>query len=482
MTRQRHLHDETEGTSVEWRAVLGSLQVEMSNGGDYESFVADTNGRRNDSGEVVVEVRNGFVKEWIQSRMMGQLRRTVESVYGAGTNVILQTADGQGTDSLSGTGMDGDHQTWGAANRDRYRRAVAKENAFRYPLYVGREMSLDNFLTSSSNRVAYDACRAVVESPGEAYNPLFIVAETGFGKSHLCNAVTVGLRAKGRNVIFMPGKRFLDDFVDAARVSKVQDLSDRYRAADVLVLDGIEKLLTKPGTQTFFLDILDYLLSNGSQVVVSANSSHPLSDLLPEIISRLSGGLEVRIDQPDVELKTRAIASFAEDRNLNLMPDALSYLVSRVQSDMRALLGGVARIASELDLSADIDRSTPVSVSPAMAADAAKDLLVAPSPRLATGDEVMQAVSETFGPSVEVLMRAGRGNLATTTARDAAVFLLREETALTIKETGLFLGGRARSTIVESLKRYEARRDAEPSLLQTEAAARQLLHSRRGRG
>ena len=79
-------------------------------------------------------------------------------------------------------------------------------------------------------------------------------------------------------------------------------------------------------------------------------------------------------------------------------------------------------------------------------------------------------------------MRAGRGNLATTTARDAAVFLLREETALTIKETGLFLGGRARSTIVESLKRYEARRDAEPSLLQTEAAARQLLHSRRRRG
>lgn len=481
MRRQRYLHDETEGTSAEWRAVLGSLQVEMSNGGDYESFVADTKGIRSESGEVIVEVRNGFVKEWIRSRLMGQLRRTVESVYGAGTKVVLQTADGPGMDSLSGTGLDGDHNTWGAADRDRHHRAVARDNALRYPLYSGREMSLDNFYTSGSNRVAYDASRAVVESPGVAYNPLFIVSETGLGKSHLCNAVTMAFRANGKNVVFLPAKTFVEEFIGAARESKVQELSDRYRGADVLVIDGIERLVTRDGTQTFFLDILEHLLTNGSQVVASANASYPIGDLSPEIISRLSGGLEVRIEKPDVELKTRAIVAFAEERNLNLMPDAIDHLVSRVRSDFRGLLGGVARVSLSFNLPVAADPASPVSVSPALAAEAARDLLVAPSPRLGTPDEVMRAVSEAFGPSVEVLKRGGRGNRSISTARDAAVFLLREESALTLEETGQFLGGRSHSTISESLKRYEARRSAEPSLMQTEAAARRLLRSKRAR-
>ena len=482
MRRQRYLHDETEGTSVEWRAVLGSLQVEMSNGGDYESFVADTKGTRNDSGDVIVEVRNGFVKEWIRSRLMGQLRRTVESVYGPGTKVILETAEGPGLDSLSGSGMDGDYRAWGAADQDRHRRVVAKGNALHYPLHHGREMTLDNFLTSSSNRVAHEACREVVNSKGTAYNPLFIVSDTGLGKTHLCNAVTRGLRANGKNVVFMPAGRFLDEYIDATRESKVQELSDRYRGADALVVDGIEKLVTKSGTQTFFLDTMEYLLANGALVVASANAAHPIGELSPEIISRLSGGLEVRIDKPDLELKTRAIASFAEQVNLNLMPEALDYLVSRAESDIRALLGGVARVAASVKLSGKIDPAATVQVSPAMAAEAARDRLVAPSPRLAMPDDVIRAVSEAFGPAAESLKRGGRGNQGLSTARDAAVYLLREESGLSLKETGLFLGGRAHSTIVEALKRYEARRDAEPSLMQTEAAARRLLRSKRGRG
>ena len=482
MRRQRYLHDETDGTSVEWRAVLGSLQVEMSNGGDYESFVADTKGTRSDSGDVVVEVRNGFVKEWIRSRLMGQLRRTVESVYGSGTKVVLQTAEGPGLDSLSGSGMDGDYRSWGAADQDRHRRSVAKENALRYPLHLGGEMTLDNFLTSSSNRVAHEACRAIVESSGVVYNPLFIVAETGLGKTHLCNAITSALRANGKNVVLVTAWRFTDEYVDAARESKVREMSDRYRGADVLVIDGIEKMLTKPGTQVFFLDVLDYLLANGSQVVVSANSAHPIGELSPEIISRLSGGLEVRIESPDVELKTRAIASFAGQHNLDLMPDALDYLVKRAESDIRMLLGGITRVAESIKLSGNVPPGTTVQVSPAMAADASRNRLVAPSPRLSTSDEVMRAVSEAFGPPVEVLMRGGRGNRAVSTARDAAVFLLREKSGLTIGETGMFLGGRNHSTIVEALKRYGERRESEPSLMQTEAAARRLLSSKRRGG
>ena len=479
MKRNRDKHHEEDIDYGKWRTVLGSLQVEMSNGGDFQAYLADAVGFEDEDGTVIVEVRNGFVKEWVRSRMMGKLRRTVETVYGDGTKVKLDTPSGPGIEALHGTGLSADHHEWSAADQARHRTKLANENAMLYPAL--RNLSLDEFLTSKTNQVAYEACLNIIDSPGESYNPLFIVAETGLGKTHLCNGLARAMRAKGANVIVLTAETFLNDFVDASLDSKIPQLRDRYRAVDALVVDGIEKLVGKQSTQMFFLDILEHHISHESQVVVSGNSSHPLSQLSPEIISRLSGGLEVRIGQPDTELNSHLIAQYAKQKNVHLLPEAIEYLAARAGADIRGLFGSVARLAAEATFSAG-QGAGPVQVTRAVAEEAALDRLVAPSPKLATPDDVLHAISESFGVALEALKRRGRGKLDLITARDAVAYLLREEAGMTTTAIGDFLGGRSHSTIIEAQKRYEKRRDAEPPLLQTEAEARRLLAAKRRRG
>ena len=244
-----------------------------------------------------------------------------------------------------------------------------------------------------------------------------------------------------------------------------------------MVVDGIEKLVGKDGTQAFFLDILEHHLAQGSQVVASANSAHPLGELSPEIISRLSGGLEVRIEHPDTELNSQVIAQFAKQRNLNLLPEAIEYLASRAGADVRALFGSVARVAAETRFHV-AGGSEPVQVSRAMAEEAARDRLVAPSPKLAGPDDVLRAIGDAFGTSPDALKRSGRKNAVVTAARDAAAYLLREESGMTTTAAGVFLGGRSHSTIIEAQKRHEQKRDSDPALLQTEAEARRLLRAK----
>ena len=479
MKRNRDKHDEEDNDHGKWRTVLGSLQVEMSNGGDFQTYLADADGTQDEDGTLIVEVRNVFVKEWIRSRMMGKLRRAVEIVYGNGTKVKLDTPTGPGIEELRGTGLADDHQEWSAADQARHRAKLARQNAMLYPA-LGN-MSLDGFLTSKTNQVAYDACINILDSPGESYNPLFIVAETGLGKTHLCNGLARAMRAKGANVITLTAETFLNEYVDASLDSKIPQLRDRFRDADALVVDGVEKLVGKQSTQTFFLDILDHHIAHGTQVVVSGNSSHPLSQLSPEIISRLSGGLEVRIGQPDTELNSHLIAQYAKQKKVNLLPEAIEYLASRAGADIRGLLGSVARVAAEVTFNPDRGPGPP-QVTRAMAAEVAGDRLVAPSPRLATPDDVLRAVSEAFGVSLQALTQRGRGKLHLTTARDAAIFLLREEAGMTSKSIGDLFSGRSHSTILDAQRRYEKRRDAEPPLMQTEAEARRLLGAKRQRG
>ena len=479
MSSHRELTYDDEGANTEWRAVLGSLQVQMCNGGDYETYLADSRGTLDSDGVVVVEVRNGFVKEWIRSRVLGQLKRTVEGVYGSGVKVRLATSEGQGIASLRAIGLAGDHSEWSASDQLRHRVKLARQYAAVYP--INGKMTLDAFLTSPANRSAWDAGCQVVESPGGVYNPLFFVSDTGLGKTHLCNAVAAALRAEGKIVAVLAGGRFLEDFVEAAQNSGASKLRDTYRAADALIVDGIEKLVGKGKTQVFFLDILEHHLTNGSQVVVSANSGHPVESLSPEILSRLSGGLQIRIGAPDVELNTRIVERYAEKSGIALLPDAVEYLATQLQSDVRSLVGSVARVAASVRLMPESERSGDglVQVSGAMAAEAARDRLTAPAPRLATPEDVLRGVSEVFGVAVEALKQRARGRLALSTARDAVAYLLREECGYTSTETGVLLGGRSHSSIIEALKRYELRRDSDSSLRQSEIAVRQLLAKNR---
>lgn len=476
--------NDENGTSNKWRDVLASLQVQMCDGSDYRAYLADSYAafdRTGDSGGATlnVAVRNGFVREWVRSRLAGRLRRTVAQVYGDDVEVQLTTFDAPFDDGLRGSGLDGGYWSWSDTDRARHQRGVARDLDRRYPLR--RNMTFDAFVASASNQGAHDACRSIVERPGDHYNPLTIVADTGLGKSHLCHATAHALRQRGFAVIILAAERFMNEYVAATREARVSELSERYRAADALVIDGIEKLISRTGTQTFLLNLLEHHLSENHQVVVAANAGYPIHDLDPELVSRLAGGLEQRIAPPDDALKRQVLEQYAAKRNLRLMPDAIAGLAQVFVNDLRELVGGIHRIAMSVRPAPDARAGEPVAVSRRAALDAARNRLTAPAPSLATPDRVLAAVSEAFAVAEHALTQPGRANAAITAARDALAYLLRERCGMTSEAVGDLLGRRSHSTILDATRRHEQRRDDDAALMQTEQEARRLIDSRRRR-
>ena len=457
-----------------WRTVLGMVEVQIDNQADFNAYLVDTTATSLHEGVLRITVRNGFVAAWIRQRVMPSIRRFATQVFGRDIKIEIDIASYVSSDVLMREGLAGGHSEWANFRWNRHRAAMARDNARIFP--GDRSCTFERFEASESNRRALNAAKSVTESPGIAFNPLTIASETGQGKTHLLNAMANEMRAAQMNVICVSGEAFVDGFVRASKNGNVAALRDRYRDLDALLLDGVERLIGKEKTQSFFLELVEHLLSNRKQVATTFNTAYPMNELQDEITSRLAGGLEVRIERPDYELVRSVILSYAKERGLRpLASDALDYLREVTVRNVREIIGGISRVNADTKLGYVSEASSVASISRSTFEGAWRDRIIEPDPGLSSPDAVLDAVAEVVGIDPDALRRPGRGNVRVSTARDLAVYMLREKSGLTSTMTGELMGGRQHSTILAALNRYSDRRKREPQLIDTEHRVEQLL-------
>ena len=447
----------------QWRAVLGMVEVQIDNRADFDVYLADSTATSWVDGVLRVEVKNGFVAAWIRQRVMRSMRRFATQVFGRDVKIELDTMAYAASDVLVREGLAGDYSEWADVRLSRHRESIARDNARYFP--VVPNCTFDRFAISTSNAQALNAARSVVENPGAEFNPLTITSDTGQGKTHLVNAIASEMRRKNMNVICLTGEEFVDGFVKSSQSGRVAAVRDRYRDVDALLVDGIERFIGKAGSQLFFVNVLEHLLSNRKQVVLSFNSAYPISELGDEILSRLAGGLEIPIDPPDFALKRTLLSHYAAERKLTLAGEALDFLSQRAVRNVREVIGGIARVDAHMRLSG---AAPAAGVSLAVAVEAVRDRISAPLPELVAPESVIDAVATVFKIDSEQLRRRGRGSRSLTAARDVAAYMLREKSGLTSSETGTLLGGRPHSTVVAALNRYSERRKTDQQLIEAE--------------
>ena len=463
-----------------WRVVLGMVEVQIDNQADFNAYLADSAATSLIDGVLRVSVKNGFVAAWIRQRVMRSMRRFSAQVFGQDVKIELDTIAYVSSDVLVREGLAGDYSEWADVRLSRHRETLARENARYFPAVSN--CTFDRFESSECNSRAMNAARSVADNPGVEFNPLTITAETGQGKTHLLNAIANEMRKAKMNVICLTGEEFVDSFVKSSQNGKVAAVRDRYRDVDALLVDGIERLIGKSGTQTFFLGIIEHLISNHKQLVFTFNSAYPMHELGAEIRSRLDGGLEVRIHEPDFSLIRTVLLRYANKRGLVPLPSgAFDYLRNETVRNVSEIIGGIARVGASAKLGyASEEAGTPTitqeigeaavvpTITQEMFEDAWRDRLTEPDPRLLSPDAVLDAVSQIFNIESEQLRRPGRGNRSLTSARDVAIYMLREKSGLTSSETGTLMGGRPHSTILAALDRYSERRETDPQLMEAE--------------
>ncbi len=338
------------------------------------------------------------------------------------------------------------------------------------PLYT-----FDNFVTGPCNRLAHAAALAVADLPGRTYNPLFVHASVGLGKSHLLQAVCHRILADhpDRSLVYMSCEDFVNRFITAIERGQTEQFRQRFRHLGVLVIDDIHFLADKDRTQEEFFHTFNTLYQAQKQVVLSSDSPpHEIPSLEERLVSRFKWGLVVRVDRPSFETRVAIVQKKARLRERDLPEDVIRYIANVVDTNNRELEGAVVRVLGYASL---CNRRVDL----ALAKEALRDLIATPT-RAITIQEVTDAVIRRYSARLSDLQGRERAQ-SVAVPRQICMFLARRLSNRSLEEIGVFFGGRDHTTVLHAERKVRRMVEHDPAFRGlVEAIERDILRSQSG--
>lgn len=412
-----------------WRSTKGALQLQMTRA-NYDEWIKDTQLLSAEDNAFIIGVPNFYVRDWLQDRLHPLLKRTVEGIIG--------------------------HSV--ALNYTVYKKnssEIAMENREIPPLLVtdrGRESKLpqsidlnprytfSRFIVGSGNRMAHAAALAVSERPGYTYNPLFLHGGVGLGKTHLLQAVGHEATKRGYKVLYVSSETFTNDLVNAIRAQSTERFRERYRSVDVLLIDDIQFIAGKETTQEEFFHTFNTLYSANKQICITSDRHPREMDRLQErLVSRFQGGILTDIRPPDYETRLAILRDRSRDVPTNIPDEVLELMAEKVATNIRELEGAFNRLIAHALLVHE-----PITIQ--LAAGIWQDITPSSTP-IVDPAQIISTVANHFNLLESDLTGPSRSRQIVR-ARHIAMFLLREETSLSLPQIGRMLGGRDHTTVI----------------------------------
>lgn len=322
--------------------------------------------------------------------------------------------------------------------------------------------SFESYIVGPNNRLAHAAALAVAESPGQAYNPLFVHSAVGLGKTHLLQAICQGLLNKSSTprakILYLSCEDFVNRFIEAVKDGELEQFRYKYRNVDVLVIDDIHFLADKERIQEEFFHTFNTLYNSQRQIILSADCApSEIPTLEDRLVSRFKWGLVTRIDPPEFETRAAIIKQKAEAKGTRLDDDVVRLLASRIDSNIREIEGAINRLvgtASLMNRRVDLGFATQIL----------SDLLGGDSSRVQIQD-ICEAVVNRLRVKLSD-MQSKKRTKRIAFPRQVCMFLARDMTDLTLSDIGAHFGGRDHTTVIYAIERIEDRVKTEPDLAQ----------------
>ena len=416
-----------------WQSVLAQLQMEMPRA-SFDTWVRDTRPTAYENGIITVGVRNAYARDWLESRLSSTVSRLLIGILNSNVSVEFIVTQADENDSL------GDPEPAASSIE-----ITTPEPKARH-VNLNPRYTFDTYVVGSGNRLAHAACQAVAENPARAYNPLFLYGGVGLGKTHLLHAIGNACHASGLNVLYVSSEEFTNDMITAIRTHTTQAFREKYRSADVLLVDDIQFIAGKESTQEEFFHTFNTLHGQDKQIIVSSDRPpKSLVTLEERLRSRFEWGLSADIQAPDFETRLAILRSKAERAGRHISDEILESVAKQVQSNIRELEGALNRIIAFADLSGS-------ALTPSLVEMALSDLLPV------RGDvepaRVVDLVARKFNLTVEKLLSRDRTK-DVAHPRQIAMYLLREEAKISFPQIGEVLGGRDHSTVMSAIEKIK---------------------------
>jgi len=315
------------------------------------------------------------------------------------------------------------------------------------PAGLNPRYTFDTFIVGSSNQFAHAACRAVAEAPSRSYNPLFIYGGVGLGKTHLMHAVGHYVLQHDRNLklTYISSERFMNEMINAVRYDRIIDFRERYRTVDVLLVDDIQFLAGKEGTQTEFFHTFNALYDSQKQIVLSSDSPpHEIPSLEERLRSRFEWGLIADIGSPDLETKIAILKKKAEAEAVPLPDNVAIYIASKIKSNIRELEGSLIRLIAYASL-------TGQEITLPLAQEVLKNI-IDHDEKAVTIEIIQKYVADYYNLKLADL-KSRNNSKSIAKPRQIAMYLCKSLTHASLPEIGRSFGGKHHSTVIHSIRK-----------------------------
>jgi chromosomal replication initiator protein len=420
-----------------WDEILSRIEAKVNRHSFYTwfrptTFVSD------ERSSLTVRVPNALFKDWLTKHYAGVISEAMAELKRP--NLLLNFVSDTSTD--------------GAVIPLSVEEAAALETGpppVTQPGTAGLNprYTFDTFIVGSSNQFAHAACRAVAEAPSRSYNPLFIYGGVGLGKTHLMHAVGHYVLQHDRNLklTYISSERFMNEMINAVRYDRVLDFRERYRSVDVLLVDDIQFLAGKEGTQTEFFHTFNALYDSQKQIVLSSDCPpHEIPALEERLRSRFEWGLTADIQSPDLETKVAILKRKAETEAVPLPDNVAMYIAGKIKSNIRELEGSLIRLIAFASL-------TGQEITLQLTQEVLKNILDHDE-KAVTIDIIQKFVADYY--NLKMIDLKSRNNAKSVAMpRQIAMYLCKALTHASLPEIGRSFGGKHHSTVIHSIRKVE---------------------------
>ena len=440
--------------NLNWNTVQSEMKIKLGND-IYESWIKKISFVEEFTNYVLLSVPTRFIRDWIVSRYLDQILQIIKNFKKDIIRIEFKIEDQKLNKNT-------------IQDKDNFEIIDKKENisfikdSFLQYNRIDPNKRFDNFITGSSNKLAYEASLKVSENISH-YNPLYIYGGVGMGKTHLLNSIGFELR-KNNKVMFISAERFMYQFVKSIKSNDMVKFKEYFRNTDILLIDDIQFMNGKEAMQEEFFHTFNALIDKGSQIIVSADRApNKLSRIQERIKSRFSGGLVVDIQKPDYELRKKIVESKVEElkslypEQIKISKDIENFIGTEITASVRELVGAINRIISFSRVYNKVPNLGETKI-------VLKDLLNFTENKV-TIDLIQTLVCKFFKISKNEMLSSRRSRYLVR-PRQTAIYLSKILTSKSLPEIGREFSNRDHTTIIHSVKTIEKLKEKNPEMVE----------------